>query len=649
MDRSNTNLRLAIFNNEQLDKQFELNGFVVIPLLNNTEIKQLNDAYQGELFNNPEGFYSTSFSKNENIKSLLNKTINDVIEPKAKNIFNPFKPLGSCYLSKSPGQKGEMPIHQDWTVVDESKYDSITIWIPLQDVNETNGTLQVIPGSHRFSDAIRSPFFDNPLADIENDLKKDLQLVNLKAGEAIIFSQALIHASPANKKEETRLAVTYGLIPEEAELLFYYANKEPKLAEKYVVPINFFEKYNTNIGAKPDVGELVETFDYTRQKLTVDEYMLQKHIYQANKNKQIKMKPIFKNQEQQSFFEKEGYLILPILSDDEVSELAAYYQSLQLKDEKGFGFHVSMDQLDKELCAEIRTKIWNTILPKMDNYLENYKAFVASYVVKESNPKGVVPAHQDWSFVDKEHEGYCSITCWTALVDTHLDNGCMGVIKGSNTFMQNHRPSPSPQTPVPLSDHMFSIFPYLKTLEMKAGETLFFDNRTFHASPPNTTAQIRLAAGVGITQKDADLVHYYLKPDGNKNKVLKYKVDEDFFLKYDNARLSRMYDQGEVITDYEVVEEINYTCENFTSDALITLIKQAGNEYNVPMCEKLAALFNYDMTGNKKQEENSPTEETPYVEEIQPQEEVWVDNRSFFETYTPMNILREIKFKLTGK
>jgi hypothetical protein len=55
------------------------------------------------------------------------------------------------------------------------------------------------------------------------------------------------------------------------------------------------------------------------------------------------------------------------------------------------------------------------------------------------------------------------------------------------------------------------------------------------------------------------------------------------------------------------------------------------------------------VTGNKKQEENSQAQETPYIEEVQLQEETWVDNRSFFETYTPMNILREIKFKLTGK
>lgn len=357
------------------------------------------------------------------------------------------------------------------------------------------------------------------------------------------------------------------------------------------------------------------------------------------------MKPIFKNQEHQQFFEREGYLILPLLSKEEVAELAAYYESLNLKDEKGFGFHVSMDQLNEAMRLEVRSKIWETMLPKMDEFVENYKAFVATYIVKESNPKGVVPAHQDWSFVDNEKDGYCSITCWTTLVDTNIDNGCMGVIKGSNRFMRNLRPSPSPHVVVPLGEHMFTVFPYLNTLEMKAGETLFFDQRTIHASPPNTTADIRLAVGFGITQKEAQFVHYYLKPDGEKNKVLKYKVDEQFFLKYDNALLSKMYEKGELIADYEVLEELPYTFDTYSSEELIDLIKDSGNSYNVPLSEKLAVLFDNDKPST--QNETISQEEVLDVNEAQITSNV--DERTFFEMYTPANILREIKFKLTGK
>ena len=353
------------------------------------------------------------------------------------------------------------------------------------------------------------------------------------------------------------------------------------------------------------------------------------------------MKRIFKNAEKQKQFEQEGYTVFPLLSHDETNELKQYYESLNFKDDNGFGFHVSMDKPDKNISLQIREKLWGTILPELDKYLIDYKPFVASFVVKDPNPKGVVPAHQDWSFTDKEEDGFCSITCWVALVDTSLENGELGVIKGSHKLMQNHRPSPSPQAPVPLSEHMFSIFPYLKTIDMKAGEVLMFDNRTFHASPPNTTSEVRLAAGVGVTQKDAQLVHYYLKPDGTKATILKYAVDEDFFIHYNNASLSKLYEEGKQIEGYQLLEEVPYSFNKYDSKELISLIKSLGNEYNVPMCEKLAELFDYNADGSTKTEppfENKDTSLT--VEKPAPQ--------SFFEVYTPYNIFREIIFRLTG-
>jgi len=220
--------------------------------------------------------------------------------------------------------------------------------------------------------------------------------------------------------------------------------------------------------------------------------------------------------------------------------------------------------------------------------------------------------------------------------------------------MGNHRPSPSPQTPVPLSEHMFSIFPYLKTLDMKPGEVLMFDNRTFHASPPNTSTEIRLAAGVGVTQNDAQLVHYSLKPDGKKSTAIKYKVDEDFYLKYNNSLLAKMFDEGKVIEDYEVLEEIAYTFPQHTSEELIEMIKAAGNEFNVPMCERLAKLFNYNMDGSAKEEPKPEVVEEKWVEPVQEdlpagrQDGKWNDERNFFQKYTPLNIAREIKKRVVG-
>ena len=641
-----------LFKDSTLQQQFNLNGYVVVPFLNEEQVHDLRSFFFEKHPQLPDGFYSSSFNTNEAHKKSVNEKIESVLGGKVEAHFNAIKKLGSCFLNKQPGAQSEMPIHQDWTVVEEPTFDSVTIWIPLQDVDENNGAIQVIDGSHRFSKALRSPTLEDPFKNVQAEMRQDLKLLRMKAGEAFIFSQALLHASPANMSSEPRIAVTYGLIDKDAQLMFYHKNEAGKL-EQYFVNEDFFQQYNTQIGKRPTMGELKQTSDYTQHFVTAEEYRSAKqHFKQHKAESMYKMIPIFKSEAQQEFFEREGYATFPLLNEEEVATLKNFYESLPIKDEKGFGFHVSMDNSDKEMCRAIREKIWGIAVPRLAEHLKDFKPFVASYVVKEINPKGVVPAHQDWSFVDKEEEGYSSITCWIALVDTDIDNGGMGVIRGSHKLMQNHRPSPSPQCPVPLAEHMFSIFPYLKTINVKAGEVLMFDNRTFHASPPNTSNGVRLAAGVGVTQAGANLVHYYMKPDGKLNTMLRYNVNEDFFLKYENATLSKMYDAGKVIEGYGEPIEVPYEFTKYTTDEMIEVVKAAGNEYNIPMTEKLAKLFGYN--GSSNTEEKTVQEEPPVVHT--PQEQVheptttneWVDNRTFFEKYTPLNIAREIKKRLVG-
>ncbi|HLP52784.1 MAG TPA: phytanoyl-CoA dioxygenase family protein [Chitinophagales bacterium] len=633
---------VSVFNNADLQRQFDRDGYIVVPFLSDEEVVQLKEVYNSVTAEQPGAFHSTSFSNDHALKQSINEQVEAIYTGKVDQIFYDIQKLGSGFLTKPVGVSGTMPVHQDWTIVDEEKYYSATIWVPLQDVDAHNGAIKVLPGSHRFSKTLRSPNMPNEFDSVNDIIDAQMKLLPMKAGEAFIFNHALLHASTLNQSSAPRLAVTYGLIPAEAKLYLYLQNKTGKV-EKYAMPADMFIRY-TNIGQKPACGDKIDEFDYEIKPVT--KIQLQQ---MTDNNREFKMKRIFKDAEQQAFFEKEGYIVLPLLNKEEVNDLKQYYESLQIKDQNGFGFHVSMDQADKDMSRRVREKVWGVILPRLGEHLQDFKPFVASFVVKDPNPKGVVPAHQDWSFTDKEEEGYCSITCWTTLVETSIANGGMGVIRGSHKIMQNDRPSPSPQTPVPLAEHMFSIFPYLKTLDMKPGEVLLFDNRTFHASPPNTSTEVRLAAGVGVTQKDAQLVHYYLKPDGTKSTLIKYKVDEDFYLKYNNAALAKMYDAGELIEGYEIMGEVPYTFPKYTSDELAQLIKDAGNEFNVPMCEMLAQLFNFNMDGTQKEEPVEAVKE-PEVkyEPVIEKEWVWVDDRSFFEKYTPLNIVREIKKRVVG-
>ncbi|MBS1625941.1 MAG: phytanoyl-CoA dioxygenase family protein [Bacteroidetes bacterium] len=640
-----------LFKDEKLQRQFDLQGYVVVPFLPGADVEELRHLFFASYPEPPPGFYSSSFDTDELRRTALNEKITAVLDRYVPERFGEIRKLGSCFLNKQPGAGGEMPIHQDWTVTDEPAHDSVTIWIPLQDTDETNGAIQVIEGSHRFSGALRAPTLPDPFREVQDELRQDLTLLRMKAGEAFIFSHALLHASPPNTGASARIAVTYGLTAADAPLLFYH-HEAGAQTDRYGVEADFFQRYNRQIGSRPDFGRVEASFDYQQRFVTAEEYRQMKLNFLHQKSEAMyKMKPIFRDSAKQAFFEKEGYAVFPLLGADEIDELKQYYLSKHIRDDRGFGFHVSMDQADKEMCREIREKIWGIVVPRLSEHLEKFKPFVASYVVKEVNPKGVVPAHQDWSFADREEDGYCSITCWIALVDTNIDNGGMGVIKGSHKFMMNHRPSPSPQCPVPLSDHMFSIFPYLHTIDMKAGEVLMFDNRTFHASPPNVSDSVRLAVGVGVTQEDADLVHYYMRPDGTFRTMLRYNVDTDFYLKYNNSALASLYDSGGVIEGYGAPTEVPYDFTRYTTDELLEVMKAAGNTFNIPMTEKLAKIFGNMSAPQEQKQEDPATVQAPDTAIAEPQPEPpqqWVDTRTFAEKYTLKNIAKEIKMRLVG-
>jgi len=634
----------TIFKDPQLQQQFNRDGFVVLPFLDAGEVKALTEFFYTLHPKTPAGFYSSTFSDD----MLFKKTITDFAEkiyaPKIESHFHGIKKLGASFLCKSPGAESKMPVHQDWTVVNESKFYSVTIWVPLTDTDESNGAMKVLRGSHWFTHTLRSPNMPSEYENVKDEIWNAMETLPLRAGEAFIFNHALIHASSPNTTSKERLAITYGIAPKDAQLYLYLQNGNGRV-EKYNMPDDMFPRYH-NIGERPAFGEKAEEFDYEIKQVSA----LKLHHLLTKSRRERNIQPLFRDPAVQEFFEREGYARLKVLDEKEVKELLDFYHSLQMKDETGYGFHISMDNKDKQFVGRVLDKIFEVALPKISPHFQNAKAYVGSFVIKEPNPVSVVPVHQDWTFVEDE-DRFCSVTCWVPLVDTTMDSGALGVIRGSHKFFTNYRPSPAPQVPSPISEHMFTIFPYLKIVEMKAGEALVFDNRTFHGSPPNVTSSPRIAFGIGFVQNEAKLCHYYLKP-GTKDRLLKYRIDEPFFRKYENARLSKMYDAGELIQGYELIEEVPYVLPKFAAADLVELIKENGNEFNVPMCEKLAKLFSYNMDGTKKEEPKPPSvpaevpEESPVQHEKQ---QVWVDDRSFFRKYTPGNILREVKKRVLAE
>jgi len=120
---------------------------------------------------------------------------------------------GSNFFIKPPHSNSTVGWHQDtyyWPV--EPKI-SATVWLALEDVDEQNAAMQVIPGSHKVGllKHSRSSDTDSVLTlECEGgQFREDLAVsLNVKAGAFSIHDDKLVHGSPANKSDRRRAGLT---------------------------------------------------------------------------------------------------------------------------------------------------------------------------------------------------------------------------------------------------------------------------------------------------------------------------------------------------------------------------------------------------------------------------------------------------------
>lgn len=362
------------------------------------------------------------------------------------------------------------------------------------------------------------------------------------------------------------------------------------------------------------------------------------------------MSALFKDKELQSKFEKDGYLKLSLLNESEVAYLLNYYHAQEFDNKIEGGFYVSLDNDDASLVAKVGAEIKKIITPKSDAVLKETQIFTASYVVKEPGLQNIVPPHQDWTFVDEKE--YSSATFWIPLVDVDENNGALGIIKGSHKLFHHYRCSPSPQSKSPLTDHLFTLFPYVEIIPMKAGEVLIFNNRLIHASPPNLSDEPRIAVGIGITQKEAQLVHYYQTPGTTPEQLELYHVSSEFFNQYNNVKLSDLYNTGKSLEKLNKINTVPREIPILTKEEMVAKIETLeGVTYNKPLMEKLARLFNYSLDEETQKTDTKPEIQTSVdtLSTADETQEIYMDKRTFFQKYTPANIIREIIWRLRGR
>lgn len=227
-------------------QKLDEDGYLLIDFFDQAEVDQLESAFE-ELHNfdiGKEMFFSNLY-RNTDYQDKARITIRKFLSPKVDQFFDNADWLEGVFVIK-PSGCGDFSNHQDWTMIDETKYRSYGIWCPLLDVDESNGTFCILKGSHRFYSNYRSctiPWCYNT-DEMNRIIDKNKTTLNVKKGQAIIFDHAIIHSTTPNQTEKRRGVIFLGLKPKSSPIYHYYYDKEQNTIEGFEVDGDFFYHYD---------------------------------------------------------------------------------------------------------------------------------------------------------------------------------------------------------------------------------------------------------------------------------------------------------------------------------------------------------------------------------------------------------------------
>jgi hypothetical protein len=226
----------------------------------------------------------------------------------------------------------------------------------------------------------------------------------------------------------------------------------------------------------------------------------------------------------QSQFERDGYVVMDFLSEDEVRALRAWFTDNPDPVYGAFSFAATMLSGNVPYRLETTRRVGETFGMERRGLLDDYRFILGNFLMKKPH-EGLVKVHQDPSFVYNDR--YTAIEVWVPLVDVDPGNGCLRVVPGSHTLNTEPRP-------------YFPIFPYrdlmqmiyadcLTDVPMSAGQAFVYTETLFHASMRNESDEIRLAVSGLYVPAEAELLWAHSDDMLNPTRLDLYEVSDDFY------------------------------------------------------------------------------------------------------------------------
>jgi ectoine hydroxylase-related dioxygenase (phytanoyl-CoA dioxygenase family) len=229
------------------------NGFIQVDnLITPDELEELR-TYANELMASEESVSHQPDKQNKAYNNVFNQRFNTWRDhgSMGKFTFHPLfasvaKQLAGCsavrilhdhLLFKMPGDSKPTPWHQDLPYWPMDRPGALSLWIPLDDVDENNGCMMFVPGSHKYGKLTAIDLI-NPqnlldFIDGGDEARNRPVIVRMKTGSATFHDGLTFHYAHPNHTNKPRrvLAIIYfpdgTLYNGEAHIIADYAS--PKL------------------------------------------------------------------------------------------------------------------------------------------------------------------------------------------------------------------------------------------------------------------------------------------------------------------------------------------------------------------------------------------------------------------------------------